>query len=260
MSLQIKNLSYLIGNKKIIDALDLTLEKGKLYGLLAPNGSGKTTLLKLIARLISPSSGTISYNQTPTSSLSRLELSRIFTLIPQLPYTAFNFTAYQMVAMGTYASLLSQKQKEENIENALQTVDGWNFRNHFLDQLSGGERQRVYIARALASQAPFLLLDEPFTYLDLRYQLELIALIKKLHNQGKTLILALHDFRIAEEICEDLILLKDGKLLFQGSPEALFSSNCFEEAFGIKRLGHHSYDLMEKRIDIDKAALLQNNK
>lgn len=234
MTLYVRHLTYRLQKRTLIEDISLTFQPGILYGILGPNGSGKSTLLKTISRVWMPTVGQVIWHDQDLFKYSRRRMSQILSLVPQSPPLYFDFTVYEMVAMGRYAQGSRTPHCHQAIEEALHHVDAWHLHQRQLSQLSGGERQRVYIARALATQAPILLLDEPTSYLDLRHQLEIWQLLRVLVEKGKLIIVALHDLCAAQRFCNQLVVLHRGRCQATGTYQTVMTPQLLQTVFGVK--------------------------
>lgn len=232
--LKADNLSYSIGPHHILKDIQLIFHPGRLYAILGPNGAGKTTLLKLLCGLLKPTHGAVIHLGQDLSQLTRLAISRQITLVPQNPNTCFEYSVEEFVAMARYAH--GRKPSQEIVAQALDAVDGLPFIKRPLQHLSQGERQRIYIARALATEAPVILLDEPAAHLDIRHQNEIWTLTRKLSSQGKTVLIANHDLRHSEKFCDEAILLHEGKCMEVGKIDEVITSEKLFSSFGISPL------------------------
>ncbi len=248
MTLKTHKLTYQLKEKKLIDQISLSFEPGFVYGILGPNGSGKSTLLKTMTGIWQPTAGSLEWNGEPLLQKTRIEISRTLSLVPQNPPLHFDFSVEDIVKMGRYShGRQIPKRDEALIQSILKKVDAWHLRKQFLSQLSGGERQRVYIARALVTEAPVLLLDEPTSYLDVRHQLEIWKLLRILAEQGKTVIVAVHDLLAANRFCDYLSILYQGKCVATGSYNTVINSTLLHSIFGIQLTNQKgfSYDLSQ---------------
>ncbi|MBA3957680.1 MAG: ABC transporter ATP-binding protein [Parachlamydiaceae bacterium] len=201
--LDTKSLSY----KKLLHAITLTFVPGRLYGIIGANGSGKTTLLKTMSGIWAPTSGHVFWQNADLLKMERRTISQTLSLVPQNPQVHFDFSVAEMVAMGRYAHYSVQPQ---DIEEALSAVNALHLKQRPISQLSSGERQRVYIARALITKAPVILLDEPTASLDVRHQEEIWLLLQRLSQQGKVVIMASHDLNAVTRYCTDMIAMQMG--------------------------------------------------
>lgn len=200
--LQLKKLSF----KHIFRGIDLSLEAGRLYPLLGRNGVGKTTLLKALAYLHRPL-GSVLWRGKDLALLSRKELSKLITFVPQGGVIPFPFKVKEFVEMGRYAH-----GQQGDVGPILDRVGITALKDQRIDQISHGERQKVYIARGLATEAPLVLLDEPTAHLDVESQEKVWRLMKDLSQKGYTLICATHDLHWSNQFGDRLLHLQDGKL------------------------------------------------
>lgn len=249
MTFEIKHLTYTLKKRHLIQDISIRCEPGQLIGILGPNGSGKSTLLKTTARIWTPTSGQVYWQGKDLLRYSREELSSTLSLVPQNPQLYFDFTVYTLAAMGRYPIGTRSPDANQRLEEALRQVDAWHLRHQLVAHLSGGERQRVYIARALATQAPILLLDEPTSYLDLRHQLEIWELLRKLVEQGKLVIVALHDLIAAQRFCDEIVILSEGCCVGKGSYEKIMTPQLLKDIFGVsssKEAGLFNLSLSDK--------------
>lgn len=233
--LEIKNLSVIFGNQKILDSITLDIFEKEIVFMLGPNGAGKTTLLKSILRLISDFEGEILIHGSKNSPEV---VARNCAYVPQYSDIDRNFpiNVFEMVDLETKG--MGDKSK---IEQALQTVDAGNLIYKKISSLSGGEFQRVLIARALASEANILLLDEPTNNLDPNVQGEFFSLLKRLRDKkGLSIIVISHDINIVSEIADRVICINRG-LGCQGSPSKVLNKEILEQVYGrsLGFYGHH---------------------
>lgn len=205
-----------------------TFHPGCLCAIIGPNGAGKTTFLKALCGIL-PAKGQVFWQQRSLSNLNRHSIAKILTLVPQNPNAVFDFSVEEFVGMGRYAHGNSQ-----NIDQALEAVDGLRFKKRPLQQLSQGERQRIYIARALATEAPVILLDEPAAHLDIRHQRDIWNLLTRLAAQGKTILIASHDLAQAQRYCNEAMLLFEGKCVAAGMPHRVITPHNLHVYFGME--------------------------
>lgn len=222
----------------VVDEVSLTVGRGSILGLLGPNGSGKTTLLRLLAGTLTPLRGRVILDGTPLAAITRRDLARRVAVVPQETHTTFDFPAMEIVLMGRYPHLGAfafEGPEDVAIARSAMAATGTDgFADRRFSTLSGGERQRVVIASALAQAADALLLDEPTASLDLGYQLEIAALLRRLNaERGTTLIVSTHDLNFAASLCTELALIRDGRLLTQGAVAAVLTAANIRALYGI---------------------------
>lgn len=235
--LQLKGISLGYGNRTIVSDINFEADFGQILGIIGPNGSGKSTILKAICLLNQPTEGEIKLNSVELSQLSRTELARQIGVVPQSPPLPDNFTVLETVLMGRYAHLgLLRNESKRDIDICYQAMERTNIQylaQRRMGQISGGEKQRVLIARALAQEPRFLLLDEPTTHLDIQHQLEVMELVRSLADSGLGVIAALHDFSLAGRYCDRLLLLKGGHIFREGTPQTVITPENIEQCFGV---------------------------
>ena len=230
----------------VVENLNLTLENGEWLSLVGANGSGKSTFLKLVSRILQPQSGLVlldgkSIHQTPPD-----EVARQLAILPQQPEVPMGLTVYQLVSLGRNPHLnwWEWELKTEDrqwVERALDETELQEFRDRPVSQLSGGERQRAFLALALAQNPKVLLLDEPTTYLDIHYQLQLLELLKRLNlEQGLTIITVLHEINLAARYSDRIAFLKQGHLFAVGAPEIVLTPETLAEVFNVQATVIHT--------------------
>lgn len=202
----------------------LRVARGSRVGILGPNGSGKTTLLKLLAGVLRPDDGCVTLDGRDLRTFSRGEIARRMAMVPQETHPAFEYTVLEIVLMGRYAHLGPfEMERPGDLRAAAECLEATGtsaLEDRPFHTLSGGEKQRVVIASALAQATDLLLLDEPSSSLDLRYQLEIADLLLHLSRErGSTLVLSTHDLNFAARVCDALVLIRGGRLIAAGAPE-----------------------------------------
>ena len=233
-----QNLSYQIQAETLLDSVDLHADQGQLVGLIGPNGAGKSTLLRAISGILNYREGTVRLDGDDLKSLSSRDIAAGLALIPQIaPYT-HGFTSMELVLMGRYPHLgrfqIEGKEDDRIARDAMRLTRTEQFADRTLDTLSGGERQRVFVSRALAQQPRVLLLDEPTSNLDVLHQLKVLDLVRQLIDDGLTAVAAIHDLNMAARYCDRLVLLKNGRVLAEGSPEEVLVPETIRSAFGVR--------------------------
>lgn len=218
--MKVEEISYSVRDKRLIESISLEIIEGEFIGLIGPNGSGKSTLLKNIYRVLKPDRGGVYLNGKDLSQMTQKETARSMAVVSQEANMAFDFAVMDIVMMGRapHKRLLESDtaRDQEIAERALARVGMQHVASSSFATLSGGEKQRVLIARALAQEAGFLILDEPTNHLDIRYQLQMMDLVKALKL---TSFAALHDLNIAACYCDRIYVLNDGRIVAAGRPK-----------------------------------------
>ena len=217
--------------RQVLDDVSFDVDRGTIVGVLGPNGSGKTTLVRILAGMLRPDSGRVLLDGASVADLPRRELARRVALVPQETQTTFDFSVIDIVLMGRYPHLgrfeLERPADLEIARNALRATGTETLESRAFATLSGGEKQRVIIAAALAQASDILLLDEPTTALDIGYQFEIAALLKRLNaDHGTTMVVSTHDLNLAAALCERVVLIKSGGVIAHGpTAETLTAHN-----------------------------------
>lgn len=233
----LQKVSFDYGQEKLIEHLNLEIHSGDFMGIMGANGSGKTTLLRLLAGYLRVKEGSIIFNGRSLDSWSTREKARKIAVVPQTFDVLFPFTVKEVVLMGRWAHLKplawESKKDIEIAQQAMELTDCLEFKDRWVTELSGGEKERVLLARALAQEAEVLLLDEPTTHLDIRHQIEIFQLLKKLHREKQlTIVTVLHDLNFAALACEKILLLQKGGEARFGESKAVLNSENLQKIFG----------------------------
>lgn len=224
--------------KIIIDGINITIPRNKISVIIGANGCGKSTLLKTLSRLIQPASGKILLDEENLSDIAPKQLAKILGLLPQSPVAPEGITVADLVGRGRfpYQSFFKGlgKTDYEAVEEALEIMGITDLANHSLDELSGGQRQRVWIAMALTQETDILLLDEPTTFLDISYQVEILDLLTDLNRKrGTTIVMVLHDINLSARYADHLFALHRGKLISEGAPSDIITVALIKQVFNL---------------------------
>ncbi|WP_349669765.1 ABC transporter ATP-binding protein, partial [Lacrimispora sp.] len=219
MDLQANNMIVTLSNTDIVKDISIKVKDKQFVGLIGPNGCGKSTLLKSIYKVIKPTQGSIYLGDLDVVKSDPKSVSRIMGVVGQFNDLSFDFTVQEMVLMGrTPHKKFMEGDSEEDykiVSTALNQVSLSGYESRSYLTLSGGEKQRVILARALAQQPSFLVMDEPTNHLDIKYQLQILSIVKQM-NVGT--LAALHDLELAAEYCDYLYVMKQGKVISHGTP------------------------------------------
>jgi iron complex transport system ATP-binding protein len=235
--LSVDTIHFSIDDKKILHGISARFEPRKIHGIIGPNGSGKSTLLKNICRIWEPQSGSIVINGKDYTEIPRKELSTLVTLVPQNTTIGFPISVFDIVSMGRNPHLGRfegvREKDREIIERALQQTNIYALKDRNINELSGGEGQLAIIARALATEASLILLDEPTSELDVKHTLEIVEILYELREQGKTILVTIHDLNLARKFCDTISILCRGKLFYSGTPQDAFSEENMKQVFEV---------------------------
>jgi iron complex transport system ATP-binding protein len=237
-SLQTQSLTLGYDSAPIVEKLNLNIPAGQITALVGANGCGKSTLLRGISRLLKPRRGDVVLNGADIWKMPTKELAKQLGILPQSPVAPEGLSVYELVAQGRYPHQRWFQQWSEMDEqitlDALAITNMLDFSNRVVDTLSGGQRQRAWIAMTLAQDTDWLLLDEPTTFLDLAYQIEVLDLLYELNaTRGKTIVMVLHDLNHAARYAHHIIALQKGQVIAQGAPAEIVSEMMVKEVFGI---------------------------
>lgn len=233
--LEAKNLSAGYPGRAVLAGVSLAARPGRVLALLGPNGCGKSTLLRTMAGLLPPLGGEVLLDGR--RDYSPRQAAQRVAYLPQ-SRTAPNITVRRLVLHGRFPYLSYPRrygrEDYEAVDRALAAADALDLADRPLPELSGGQRQKAYLAMALAQETEAILMDEPTTFLDIRHQLEVLALVRRLAEEGRGVVLALHDLCLALTAADDVAVLGEGRLLALGGPEAIYQSKVLERVMGVR--------------------------
>lgn len=220
----------------VLQDVSLTFTPGKVTVLLGPNGCGKSTLLRTVLGFQPKLSGRIMIDGVPLEELTPRSRAQKVAYLAQ-SRSIPNITARRMVLHGRFPHLSyprrCRREDHESVERALRMMDAEELAERSMQELSGGQRQKVYLAMALAQDTQTILMDEPTTYLDIGHQLEVMALSRRLAEEGRAVVLVMHDLCQAMQTADEAAVLSGGRLLFAGAPEDAFAEGVLDRVFGI---------------------------
>lgn len=238
LSIQQLQLGYHQAAKPVLTGLSVDLPTNQVVGLIGPNGCGKSTLLKGLCRLLEPQAGKVMLSGHDLATLSGRDIARRISVLPQSQSHPEGLTVRQLIEYGrtpyvSHWGRLTAKDKAA-VEQAMDQLSIHPLAQMPLEALSGGQRQRAWIAMILAQDTDIIMLDEPTTYLDISYQIELMNLMRILKDQGKSIIVVLHDLNQAARYCDTLLVLKAGQLKAFGTPNEVMTESMLADIFDIK--------------------------
>lgn len=237
-SIVTENLAVAYDENLVVTDLEFQIPRGKITAIIGPNGCGKSTVLKALGRILKPKNGVVYLNGEDIRRFSTREIARKMAILPQSPQAPAGLTVGELVAYGRFPhqrgfGKLGPKDNEI-IVWALAVTKLTELETTAVDSLSGGQRQRVWIAMALAQQTDLILLDEPTTYLDLSYQLEVLELLYRLNReQNCTIVMVLHDLNLAARFADYMIAIRSGDIIRHGTPVEVMTTEVLRETFHI---------------------------
>lgn len=222
--------------REVLRDVTLSFPPGQVLGLVGPNGSGKSTLLKTALGIQPKSGGTITLDGVPLEQLRPKEIARQVSYLPQFRSVP-DITTWRLVLHGRFPHLGYPRRYRQAdydaVTRALEAAGALPLADRFLGTLSGGQRKKVYLAMALAQESGTVLMDEPTTYLDIAHQFQVTDLARQLAEQGKAVVLVLHDLPLAFRTADQVAVLREGELAALGQPEELYDSPVISETFGV---------------------------
>lgn len=234
MNIKSENINVTLEKNNILKGINIEVDNKEVVGIIGPNGSGKSTLLKCIYRVLKPNDGIILLDNVDIKEMSVKESSKRLAVLSQHNNYNFDFTVKDIVLMGRspHKKFMERDNKEDYdiVNEALKKVDMFEFKDRSFQSLSGGEQQRVILARALAQQPKCLILDEPTNHLDIKYQLQLMRIVKGL---GIEVIAAIHDLNIAAMYCDKIYVLKDGEIIKYGKPKDVLTKEIIKDVYEV---------------------------
>lgn len=237
-AMEVRNLSFSYGKNKVLRDVSFKIEGGNITTIMGANGCGKSTLFSLMTKNLYPRKGNIFLSGKNIQNLSLKEFARKVSIVHQYNTSSDDITVERLVFFGRTPHMKMMQARtqedEELIQWAMEVTNVEKYKSREVSRLSGGQRQRVWIAMALAQNTKILFLDEPTTYLDIRYQIEILELIQKLNEEyGITIIMVLHDINQAIHFSQEVIGLKDGMVSFQGNPQEVINREGICDLYGI---------------------------
>ncbi|CAH1197710.1 Ferric enterobactin transport ATP-binding protein FepC [Paenibacillus plantiphilus] len=228
-----------IGDRTILKEISFSMEEGRMYGIIGPNGVGKSTLIRLLSGVDSPTSGEVTLEGKSAGAYGRKELAKWLAVLQQGGLGATGFTVREVIMMGRFPfqNWLGEEKRNVDalIDDALAAMGLSELQDRRIDELSGGERQRVALAKVMVQEPKLLLLDEPTTYLDIGYQVQLLDTVKSWQREkSMTVVAVLHDLNLAAHYCDELLVLHEGRVDAFGPPAKVVVPELIQRVFGAR--------------------------
>lgn len=239
MALEARHISVALSGTPILHDISLSVSYGDYLSIIGPNGCGKSTLLKVLCHMLEPSSGDVHLDGRLLSQYGRRQLARKVAILTQKHAAPEDMTVRELVSLGrfpyrSFYTLRSAKDRDV-VEKSLAAAGLTGYADRLVQTLSGGEQQRAFLAMALAQEPQILLLDEPTTYLDIRHQLDILALLKQLNRELElTIVIVLHDLNQALQYSTRTAVMKDGRLVADGLPQDVITPRLVEDVFSVR--------------------------
>ncbi len=238
MKLEVNGIEFSYGSTKILKSVCLEVDHSEILGILGPNGSGKTTLIKCINRILTPSQGTVALDQHDVLSMKQKDVAKHFGYVPQNSVNDLSCpTVFEVVMMGRRPYSMGwqySKSDEEIVWNSLEELEVADLAPRSFDHLSSGQTQRVLMARAICQGADILLLDEPTSNLDIRYQIEVMNTVKRLvREKGVGVCAIIHDIDMAMRYCDKAVIMSQGEIISAGRAEDVITPENIRDAYGV---------------------------
>ena len=246
-SIEVRELTVRYGRRTAVDSFSETVRSGEWLGLIGPNGAGKSSLLQAIVGVVPTAVGEVAVDGAPLGLRSRARRAALVAYVPQDPVVPADMTGFEYVLLGRspYVGYFGTESRHDRamVADVLERLDLGAFADRKLGRLSGGERQRLVIARALATEAPILLLDEPTSALDIGHQQQALELVARLRaDHGLTVISAMHDLTLAGMYADRLVLLHEGVVAASGAPVDVLRPETLAEFYGVRVSVHRDAD------------------
>jgi ABC-type cobalamin/Fe3+-siderophores transport system ATPase subunit len=235
--LEANSITFAYHAEPVLSQINLSIKPGEMLGITGVNGSGKTTLIKVFCGLLAPQEGTVMLRSKPVNMLSRREIARHLSLVPQDLPANIAFSVQDIVAMGRNPHLgnfsVEKPRDIAAIEHALAAADIQELAQRPFDELSGGEQKRVFIARALAQETEVILLDEPTANLDVAHQITLLRLLRSLCQDGRAVVASMHDLSLAATYFDRVAIVAGAQIAASGAPAEVINENNLKRFFGV---------------------------
>ncbi len=235
----VKELSFAYGKHEVLKGLSFNLHEGKITTLIGANGCGKSTLFNLMTKNLKPDRGDITLNGKNIEDIRLKDFAKQAAIVHQYNTAPADLTVEKLISYGRtpYHKLgmpQNAEEDEKKIQWAMEITNTLKLKDKPVAKLSGGQKQRVWIAMALAQDTKILFLDEPTTYLDIRYQLQILKLIKQLNREfGMTIVMVLHDINQSLYYSDEIVAMKDGKIIAQGLPEEIITTELVQSVYDV---------------------------
>ena len=235
--IEVRGVTKRYGDQAVVDNVSLRIVKGGLSTIIGPNGAGKSTLLSLVSRLVKPDAGTVYVDGLDVTKTPSDALAKRLSILRQNTHLTARLTVEELVAFGRYPHSKGRPTAgdREHVEAALEYLELGPLRRRFLDELSGGQRQRAFVAMVLCQDTDYVLLDEPLNSLDMKHAVSMMKRLRRITDElGKTVVVVLHDINFASCYSDEIVAMKGGRVVHQGTPESLMTPPLLRDIYDLE--------------------------
>ncbi|GEK29909.1 putative ABC transporter ATP-binding protein YclP [Kurthia zopfii] len=232
--ISVKEISKVFGKKKVVDAVTVDIQPGKITSFIGPNGAGKSTLLSMVSRLMNADSGEVLLDASDVKTFKSNDFAQRVSILKQSNFMNVRLTIRELVAFGRfpYSKGRLTAEDEAKVDQAIEYMNLVEMQDSFLDELSGGQRQRAFIAMVIAQDTEYVLLDEPLNNLDMKHSVQIMKILRKLVDElGKTVVIVLHDINFASVYSDHIVALKDGRIVKDGPTNEIINTEALREIY-----------------------------
>ncbi len=232
--ISVKEISKVFGKKKVVDAVTVDIQPGKITSFIGPNGAGKSTLLSMVSRLMNADSGEVLLDASDVKTFKSNDFAQRVSILKQSNFMNVRLTIRELVAFGRfpYSKGRLTAEDEAKVDQAIEYMNLVEMQDSFLDELSGGQRQRAFIAMVIAQDTEYVLLDEPLNNLDMKHSVQIMKILRKLVDDlGKTVVIVLHDINFASVYSDHIVALKDGRIVKDGPTNEIINTEALKEIY-----------------------------
>ena len=232
--IEIDNVSKKYQTIPVLKNVNATISQGGVTAIIGPNGAGKSTLLSIISRLLLADEGQVKIQNLDVVNTPSDKLATYLSVLRQENRFTSRLTVFELVGFGRYPYSKGRLNQDDlaHIHRALEFLNLTEYKDRFLDELSGGQRQRAYVAMVLCQDTDYVLLDEPLNNLDMKHAVAMMKQLRRAADElGKTIVIVIHDINFASVYSDYILAMKDGQLVYQGSPKQIMNSTILEEIF-----------------------------
>ena len=232
--INVRGVTKSFGEKKVVDDVSLSIEKGKITSMIGPNGAGKSTVISMVTRLLDKDNGDVLIEGDNLFTKPNNELAKKISILKQSNHLELKITVRELIAFGRYPYSKGRLKPEDNafIDEAINYMELGEFEDRYIDELSGGQRQRAYIAMTIVQDTDYIFLDEPLNNLDMKHSVQIMQILRRLvREKNKTIIIVIHDINFASCYSDNIIALKDGEVAVSGTKNEVIKKSILEEIY-----------------------------